>query len=111
MLLFMGTNYGTMNLSQEELQTKLSKWWEWQEDMEKKGVLKGGNALQAPVRRIHGEDRVITDTISTELKEVVGGYFVVSVESIEQASEIAQGYPDYDTGGTVEIREVMVYNQ
>ncbi len=111
MLIFIGTNYAEMGLSPEELQTKMGKWWEWQTEMEKQGVVKGGHALQPGVRRINGPDRIVTDRASAELKEVVGGYYIVSAKDLAEASKIAQGYPDYDIGGTVEIREILIYNQ
>ncbi len=111
MLIFLGTNYFDMGLSPEELQNKLNSWFEWQQKMEEEGVVKGGHALKPEVRHITGKKRTVTDMASAELKEVVGGYYIVSARDLEHASEIAQGYPDYDIGGTCEVREIMVYNQ
>lgn len=111
MLIFIGKSYSEMGLSPEQMQEQMGKWWGWQSQMEEKGVLKGGHALQADVRRITGKDRIVSDRASTELKELVGGYYIVSAKDLEGASEIAQGYPDYEFGGTVEVREVMVFER
>ena len=78
--------------------------------MKEQGILKGGNALQTDLRRVNGPDRTVTDRTSTELKEIIGGYNLVQAKDYEGAIEIAQDYPDYDLGGTVEVRELMYYN-
>jgi len=89
----------------------MGKWFAWSNKMEQQGILKGGDALYAQAKRITGPDRIVTDGPFVEAKELVGGYFTVSAENIDKAMEIAQDYPDYDLGGTVEIREVMKFDQ
>ena len=111
MLIFISKDYGDLGLSPEQLQERMGKWFAWNADMQAKGIVKGGDALHAEVRRISGPERTVTDINSAELKELVGGYYVVSAADLEAACEIAQGYPDYDIGGTVEVREVMVFEQ
>lgn len=109
MLIFIGSNYADLGLSQEEIQTRMGKWMSWQEKMDETGTVKNGNALMGDLRRISGTERTVTDRASAELKELVGGYYVVQARDFDHAIEIAQDYPDYDLGGTVEVREVMVY--
>jgi len=110
MLIFIGTDYDAMGLSPKEIQNRMGKWFEWQEKMEAKGVLKSGHALQPEMRLIKGKERTVTDIASLEAKELVGGYNIINAKNIEEASEIAQDYPDYDIGGTVEIREIIVFD-
>lgn len=110
MLLFIGTNYETMGLAPEEMQQRMGNWFTWQKKMEADGVVQGGNALHSHGRVISGPDRIQTDKAATELKELVGGFYIVSAKDYDEASEIAQGYPDFDIGGRVEIREVMVFD-
>jgi len=112
MLIFIGKSYAEMDLSPEKMQAQMNKWWEWSAKMKEDGVYKSGNALlPESFRHISGADRTVTDQTATELKEMVGGYYIVSAKDYDHAIEIAQGYPDYDFGGTVEVREVMVFNQ
>ena len=111
MLIFIGEGYETMNLSPEEMQSRMGKWFAWSQKMEADGVVKGGHALHEHGKYVTGPDRTVTDKTSAELKELVGGYYIVSAKDYEGAIEIAQGYPDYDLGGKVEVREVMVFNQ
>ncbi len=83
----------------------------WNDKMEKAGIVKSGEALTPQVRRIVGKERTVTDINTAELKEIVGGYYVIKANSFEEVEEIAQDFPDYDLGGSVEIREIMVFEQ
>ena len=57
-----------------------------------------------------GKDRVVTDGPFVEGKDLVGGFYIIKAVDFDGALKIAQDYPDYDLGGTVEIREVMVFD-
>lgn len=89
----------------------MGKWFQWSQVMEEKGVLRGGNALHPEVSHIAGTERTVTDIPSAEIKELVGGYYIVAANNMDEVQEIAQGFPDYDLGGTVEIREIMVFDR
>ncbi|MEO0528822.1 MAG: YciI family protein [Bacteroidota bacterium] len=110
MMIFIGADYQELGLSPEELQGRMGKWFAWNDKMERQGIVKEGNALVPVVKRVSGPDRTITDGPFAEGKELVGGYYVVSAENAEAVIKIAEDYPDYDLGGTVEIREVMVFD-
>ncbi|MCH2196310.1 YciI family protein [Kordia sp.] len=79
--------------------------------MEEAGILRDGNTLNPQIRRIVGENRTVTDLTSTEIKEIIGGYYMVVANDFDAVQEIAQDFPDYDLGGTVEIREVTDLEQ
>lgn len=111
MLIFLGADYGELGLSPEEMQNRMGKWFEWSGKMEAAGVLKSGHALHSNIRRVSGPERITTDLTATEVKEIVGGYYIVTANDFDGAAKIAEGFPDYDLGGTVEIREVMVFDQ
>jgi hypothetical protein len=38
---------------------------------------------------------------------MIGGYFLIKAENLEEAVEISKGCPGFEFGGTVEVREVM----
>ena len=111
MMIFVGTEYEDLGLSPEELQNRMSKWFEWSNKMEKAGILRGGHALHGKMRRIVGKDRTVIDLTSAEVKEIVGGYFLVMAKDVDEVQEIAQDFPDFDLGNSVEIREVMVFDE
>lgn len=75
------------------------------------GVMVGGAALRAPetattVRERDGKT-LTTDGPYTETKELLGGYYVIDVESLDEAIEWAGKCPAARTG-SVEVRPLMV---
>lgn len=110
MLIFIGADYSELGLSPEEMQTQMGKWFAWNTKMQEAGIVKDGHALTPTAKTISGANRTVSDGPFAEGKEIIGGYYVISAESYEKAIEIAQDYPDYDLGGTVEVREIMVFN-
>ncbi|MGB1031440.1 MAG: YciI family protein [Flavobacteriales bacterium] len=111
MMIFIGDSYEDLGLSPEEMQGKMGKWFEWSNVMQEAGVLRGGHALHSEVRHVSGSKRTITDKAGSEVKELIGGYYIVEAKNMDEVVTIAEGYPDYDLGGTVEIREIMVFDR
>jgi len=111
MMIFIGADYQELGLSPEQLQDRMGKWFSWNDKMGEQGILKGGNALIPIAKRVSGPNRTITDGPFVEGKELVGGYYIVSAENADAVVKIAEDYPDYDLGGIVEIREIMVFDQ
>lgn len=58
-------------------------------------------------KTVQGKKPLVTDGPFAEGKELLGGYFIIKAESLEEATELAFGYPDFDMQGSVEIREIM----
>ncbi|MCH2200201.1 MAG: YciI family protein [Flavobacteriales bacterium] len=111
MMIFVGTSYEELGLSPEQMQARMGKWFAWSNKMESQGIAHRGEALHDAVKRISGPDRVVGDGPFVESKELVGGYYIVKAETVEDVVEIAQDFPDYDLGSSVEIREIMVFDQ
>ena len=111
MMIFIGADYEELGLSPEQLQERMGKWFAWSEKMGKQGIIRSGEALHAGGKTIAGPKRVVSDGPYSESKEIIGGFYVISVEDMETAMEVAQDFPDYDLGGIVEIREVMKFDQ
>lgn len=109
MMLFHGAGYEDLGLSPEQIQERMGKWFAWGDKMGAADQLVGGEALHAPVKKITGPDRIVSDGMYGESKDLVGGYYTVKANNIEEVIEIAQDYPDYDLDGSVEIREVVVF--
>jgi len=111
MLIFIGSEYATLGLSPEQMQERMGKWFAWTQKMQEADVMVNGNALDGTtVRHVSGADRTVTDRAGSEIKELVGGYYIVKASDFDEATKIAEDFPDYDLGGTVEIREVMVFD-
>ena len=65
---------------------------------------------RATTVRVVGGETVVTDGPYAETKEALGGYFLVEVDSIEEAVELAKQLPAPGTGGGVEVRPVYEDN-
>ncbi len=96
--------------SPEEMQQNMEKWFGWVTALQNNGTYKAGEAL-LPSGLTLQKNNVVTDGPFAESKEIVGGFFIVNAESIEAATEIAKGCPDLSHGGSVEIRDVMVFDE
>ena len=74
------------------------------------GVLHGGEALEltptATTIREKGDDQVITDGPFAETKEQLGGYYLIDVDTPEEAAEWAAKIPAARYG-TIEVRALM----
>lgn len=110
MMIFLGADYEKIGLSPEQMQARMGRWFAWNTKMREQGIVKFGEALHNTGKRISGENRTVTDGPFVESKELVGGFYVISVEDIDAAMKVAEDFPDYDLGGTVEIREVMKFD-
>lgn len=111
MMIFISKSYTELGLSPQEMQEQMGKWMTWQGKMEADNILEGGHALHSEVKRVSGAEQTVVDITSTELKELVGGYYIIRANNADEVVKVAEGYPDYDFGGTVEIREVMVFDR
>ena len=79
-------------------------------DLLEKGKLKGGAPLrparEAVTVRATDDKPLVVDGPYAETKDVIGGYFVVEVGSMEEAIELARSCPAASYGG-VELRAIV----
>lgn len=94
--------------SPEAMQQNMEKWFAWVSELQTAGTYVAGEALLPSGKTLH-KDNVITDGPYLESKEMVGGFFIVKASSIDAAMEIAKGCPDLELGGSVEVRDVVVF--
>ena len=105
MFLFRG-GLDPQSASPEEMQQNMQKWFSWVDELKAKGIYHSGEPL-LPGGKTLRKDNVITDGPFAESKEVIGGFFMVQANTIEEAVDLAKGCPDLPNGGSVEVREVM----
>ena len=92
-------------LSHEELQKLIGQNQAWFERLTAQGKAKPGRALERRGVIISGRNgRFVTDGPFAESKEAIGGYLVLDVETIEEATAIAQSSPGLAYGGSIEVR-------
>jgi len=94
-------------LPSTELLTSMGKF---NEELVKAGVLLDANGLQASSKgkrvKFSGHQRTVIDGPFAETKELIAGYWLWQVKSIEEAVEWLKRAP-FDGGTEVEIRPVF----
>ncbi|MBX2817932.1 MAG: hypothetical protein KTR24_18135 [Saprospiraceae bacterium] len=108
MMIFIGGDYETAEMSPEEIGRRMQKWNQWVEELQKDNLFLDGRALKNAATQVHNADSLATDGPFVETKELITGYLVVKANDIEHAKSLTHAYPDYDLGGRVEIREIQV---
>ena len=107
LLLFRGTDW-SKSLSPEEMQNVASQWMAWFKRLSEQGKVLGGSPLDTEGKVVSGKNgRTISDGPFTESKEAIGGYFLLQVETMEEAVAIARECPGLPHGATVEVRHIV----
>lgn len=106
MLIFRGTDW-SKGLSPEEMQQVYEKWMSWFKGLLASGQATGGNPLEKEGKIVSGKNgKVVSDGPFAESKEAIGGYFMLNVNSLDEAVAIAQQCPGLPYGIRVEVRQV-----
>jgi len=94
-------------LPDKELLTKMGNY---NEQLVKAGVMLAGDGLKASSQgkrvKFAGEKRTVLDGPFTEAKELIAGYWIWQVRSMDEAVEWLKRAP-FDRGEEVEIRPVF----
>ena len=94
-------------MSREELRENLDRWNGWIDELGAQGRMQQGHPLESQGRVVAARRGVrVIDGPFAEAKELVGGYFIVSAASLDEATELAEHCPLLQFGMTVEVRPV-----
>jgi hypothetical protein len=95
--------------SPEAMQKQMQKWMTWIQQLRDQGKYIAGDPLQGGGKVLTSR-KTITDGPFAEGKEVVGGYFMIRAETLDEAAEMAKDCPIFENGGSVEVRAIQVIN-
>jgi hypothetical protein len=99
-------------LSEEQRNAAYEGYMAVSRDASAAGVLVDASELEstsaATSVRVRNGDPVVTDGPYAEVKESLGGYYLFSCDTIEDAIEWAAKIPAAWTGGAIEVRPVHV---
>lgn len=94
-------------MSPEQRREALEEWNAWGDGLAERGIMQHGHPLEPQGRLVSGTGgQHVVDGPFAEAKEVVGGYFLIHVAGLEEATAIAQRCPLLPYGMTVEIRPI-----
>ena len=100
------------SLPEEEQSRMMDEYFSYTEELRESGAYVAGDALQptdtARSVRVRDGERSVTDGPFAETKEVLGGYYLVDVESEQEALDWAAKIPSARLG-TIEVRPVVVF--
>ena len=106
LLLFRGNDW-YKGLSPEEMQAVAGKWMAWFKRLMDEGTCLAGQPLEREGKTVSGKNgRVVSDGPFAESKEAVGGYFLLRVNTMDEAVAIAKDCPGLAYGIQVEVRPV-----
>jgi len=92
MLIFRGTDW-YKGLSPEETQRVADNWMAWFKRLTAEGKATAGNPLEREGKIVSGKRGTVSDGPFAESKETIGGYFLLDVNSLDEAVAIAQECP------------------
>lgn len=93
-----------------EFGAMMQGYFQFNQEMEKRGVMVGGNPLEpistASTVRVRDDQSNITDGPFAETKEVLGGYYLLDCKDLDEALECAAKIPSAKWG-SIEVRPIM----
>lgn len=93
---------------------EMQEWFAITQEMAEAGIMAGGEALHeaatATTIRVRDGATQVTDGPFAETKEVLGGFYLIDVENLDEATKWAEKIPSVPYG-SVEIRPVMVFEE
>jgi hypothetical protein len=97
-----------------EQAAEMDEWWAYTDALQTAGVLLGGEALQgtetATTLTSRSGSVVSSDGPFAETKEVLGGFYLIDVANLDEATKWAERCPIM-AYGSVEIRPVIEFTR
>ncbi len=94
----------------ENAEAEMGKWFAYTEALAAAGALVAGDPLAMPTEattvRVRDGKRLVTDGPFAETKEVLLGYYLIDVATLDEALDWAERLPSTPYGST-EVRPVM----
>jgi len=82
----------------------------WSEEMEARGIVRGGAGLHPPADattvRVRDNEVLLSDGPFAETKDQIGGFVLIDVDDLDAALEVAAKHPAASYG-TIEVRPVL----
>ncbi|NER16606.1 YciI family protein [Spongiivirga citrea] len=98
------------NLSPKEMEGLVQAHMDWTKKLDAAGHLIAGEGLEEGSIQIKGKQSVIKDGTFLESKEMIGGFYLLQANSLDEIIELSKECPCHLWGGTTEIRPIMQYD-
>jgi len=107
MMIFRNEYNPEFNPSPEQMQANIKQWQDWIGGIAAQKKFVETNRLGFQGKTLHA-DKTITDGPYAEVKEIIGGYIIITSDDLASALALAEGCPILNIGGSVEVRDIMV---
>ncbi len=98
-------------MPEDERNAIYAEYGQYTEELQSRGLLVGANQLQPSVTAtvVHVEEgkTLTTDGPFAETKEVLGGYYLIDVDTLDEALELAAKIPSARYGH-IEVRPIVM---
>jgi hypothetical protein len=110
MLLIYGSEERWQDASEEEQRDVFQRYTAFSQALRDRGAYVAGEPLQqtatATTVRVRGDETLTTDGPFAETKEQLGGFYIIDVDTIDEAIEWAARIPAAEAG-SIEVRPIM----
>jgi hypothetical protein len=108
-LLICSDEKAMMSATPEQGAEMTSQYFQWQDEMNERGILQGGERLRpttdATTVRVRDGETLTSDGPFAETKEQVGGFYLVDCKDLDEAIEVAGKIPAA-AHGSIEVRPI-----
>lgn len=105
----------TADLPPDQMEPYMQEWFQYDADIRASVEVLAGNALhpteKAVTVRSQDGSIVTLDGPFAETKEQLGGFYLIDIDSLDEAIEWAGRMPSVRTGGSVEIRPLQIFQE
>ena len=106
-LLFIRGTHWNSGMSPADLQRIMADFYAWVEGLNTRGILRGAQPLMEEGKLVSGpQGNGVTDGAFAESKEAIAGYFLLAVDTMDAALEIARACPILAHGAQIEVRPI-----
>ena len=110
MLLIYDDEKQWQGMSEAERGQMMQQYFAYTQELRDAGAYVAGDALQptanATTVRLRNDEQLVTDGPFAETKEQLGGYYLIDVDSLDEAASWASKIPSARLG-SIEVRPVM----
>lgn len=94
-------------LSNEHLQSIIKAHSNWAKELAAQGKFVDGNGIPPDGCIVEKKEGSIQSSPLRDVKEGIGGFYILDVADIEEAIQIAKQCPTFDDGDIIEVRPLM----
>ncbi len=94
-------------MAEEQLNALIKAHSDWARELTLQGVFKDGNGIESDGRLIEMINGDLIVQPIRDVREGVGGYYIIEAKDLYEAVEVAKTCPTYKEGDLVEVRRLL----